>query len=595
MKYNKNIEVKLDEISYSELRKTEDINSEEYIHDFQLDAAKKIVKSFTAHIEPHDEHEARNNHVVLVAKMQSGKTGTCNGVINILRKTDLDKYFNIDKYLYITGMNDNGLHKQTVERLCGDGVGQVVDATENDVCDGDKEISMKPNAKFFVQKNSDLRKNNIKLSNCLIFIDESHFGSNQSNVLTKFLELNGIDWKNDKTLKEKHIYIVSVSATPFDEIISDISDCKTIVELETSEKYIGISEYLDSECIYDAKRTDFRIDKNTGNPPIISYIQNTYLNIINNNNKGVIFIRTRDNKIKNHPLIKNNFKIVELDAKGGSIDYKIVYYDIQAMIDAMSGTQTNKPIIFFVKGAYRAGITLNSIHKDYVYMVYDHSNKPETTAQGLLGRMCGYRKDISSYKNTTFYVNKQHAEDYAEWENDFKVKKNIPTSRVWLWSDDVNTNTDSNENEEYKISTKCIGNIEIDLTTEQVERFLSADKNRSISKKDFAKNELRIINSDIDFDYFGEAYISGRERYSGSTVITKWFQNFDSDTNCPSYRNVDRTELSNKDIGKKIVHVVLDDKSKKLLVYRGMLTKKIKIKNTNKLVKPHKNTELVSV
>jgi hypothetical protein len=607
MKYNKKIEDLLDKLQNSEVRKTDDTTSKKYIHDNQIDAAKEIIKSFTAHLNPEDEHDARNNHVVLVAKMQSGKTGTCNATINILLKTKLDSYFNIEKYLYITGMNDNGLHKQTVDRLNSDDEGQVIDATINNVCNGDKEISTKPNAKYFVQKNSDLRKNNIKLSNCLIFIDESHFGSNKTNVLTKFLEENGVDWKNTKTLKEKHIYIVSVSATPFDEIVSDIVDCKTIVQLYTNEEYVGVSEYIDSECIVNASRGDFKEDKKTKRIPIIDYIKDSYEKIKLNSNKGVLFIRTRDTKIKNYSFINDNFKTIELDARrGGSIDYDLVYNNIQGMIDATIGSKTNRPIIFFVKGAYRAGITLNPNHKDYVYMVYDNSLKAEATAQGLLGRMCGYRKTKDEFKKTTFYINKQHAEDYAEWEEDFKIKNNIPTTRIWTWVEN-----DYVEND-IKIATKCNGNFEIPLTDEQVLRFVKASLNKEVRNKEFSKNELRLLKPDFVFDYFGEAYISGKNAFS-SSVISKWFDNFDYQTNCPSYRpdsyfkeiNNNREELSIKDdLGKIICHLVLDvdvytdnnknilkiDGNKRLLVYHGILSKKAKIKNDTNLIKEHKKT-----
>jgi len=666
MRYNKNIENRLDALPNSEVRKTDDMSSKKYIHDNQIDAAKGLIKAFTAHLHEDETHEARNNHVVLIAKMQSGKTGTCNATINVLEKTKLYSYFNIEKYLYITGMNDNGLHKQTVDRLSSEDEGQVIGAVLDNVCDGDKEINSKPNAKFYVHKNSDLRKNNLKLSNCLIFIDESHFGSNESNVLTKFLEINGIDWKNNKFLKEKNIYIVSVSATPFDEIISDIAECKTVVELETTKQYIGVSEYLDKDCIFDASKNDFKITLQNDNPPIIDYIKVAYDKILNNDNKGVLFIRTRDKKLRNNNFIRENFKVVELDARrGGSIDYDLVYNDIQAMVDATIGSQTNRPIIFFVKGAYRAGITLNPTHKDYVFMVYDHSSSPEATAQGLLGRMCGYRSSNNKFKNTLFYVNKQHAEDYAEWEKDFNSKDSIPSTRVWEFvDDDVEYTTDSkftdvklslpkksgvyyckikdddldyteykfnhktskfNDIEngevievgywrypEIKIATKCNGNFDIPLNDEEIFRFLAASTNKEVRNKEFAKNELRLIKSEFHFDYFGEAYISGKNTHT-SVTIDRWFDNFDYDTYCPSYRvdahfksvNGGREELSIKhDLGKVICHVVLDAEvlydadgsilkiggNKRLLVYHGILSKKMKFKVKNNLIKPHKTT-----
>lgn len=610
MKYNKNIENRLNEISNNEVRKNNNVNSKGYIHNNQIDAAKEIVKSFTAYIHPEDEHDSRNNHVVLVAKMQSGKTGTCNATINILEKTKLYSYFNIDKYLYITGMNDNGLHKQTVDRLNSEEEGQVINANIDNVCDGDKQITKKPNAKFFVQKNSDLRKNNIKLSNCLIFIDESHFGSGEDNVLTKFLEENGIDWKNNNVLKEKHIYIVSVSATPFDEIVSDIAECKTIVELETDDNYIGVSEYIENGCIFDATGNEFRLNKKTNKIPIIEYIKETYENkIVSNDNRGVLIIRATAKKspiIKDNTYVKNNFKIVELDSKSGSINYNKVYSDIQAMIDSQLNTQTNKPIIFLIKGAYRAGVTIDQNHKDYVFFIYDNSSRAETTAQALLGRMCGYRNKTDGYKKTTFYVNKQYAEDYADWEKDFKSKSNIPTKRTWKWID-----KESDEDVEVKIATKSNGNFEIDLSDEDIKRFVNASFNKNIKNKDFSRNELRILKPDFYFDYLGESFISGKNAFSPS-VINKWFENFSPITNCPSYRvdyyfkeKNNRDQLSTKhDLGKIICHVVLDaevhiDKkqniikisgNKKLLVYHGILSKKIKVKNSNNLVKEHKKT-----
>jgi hypothetical protein len=40
------------------------------------------------HSEPNDEETARNNHVILLAQMQAGKTGVCNSLINILEYGD---------------------------------------------------------------------------------------------------------------------------------------------------------------------------------------------------------------------------------------------------------------------------------------------------------------------------------------------------------------------------------------------------------------------------------------------------------------------------------------------------------------------------
>ena len=594
MRYNTKIEKTINELSNSECRIALQnlTDPEDYIHDNQIEAAKEIIKSFTAHERPDDEDSARNYHTILVAKMQSGKTGTCNAVINILEKDDF-KYFKINKYFFITGMNDNGLHDQTVKRLKN----QVFEANNNNVVDGEREIKEKPNGKFFVQKNSDLRKNNIELKNCIIFIDESHYGSNKNNVLTLFLEKNKLNWKNDLDLKKNHVYIVSVSATPFDEVISDTIECKYKVELVTDKNYFGVTQFDDNGQLFCAKRSDFIENKKTGVTPIIEYIKEAHIGISNNKNKGVIFIRSGDKKIRNNEYILKNFECIQLDtSKGGSIDYKRV----SEKIDLMLYKPIHKPIIFFIKGAYRAGITLESQHKDVVFLVYDNSNKPEATAQGLLGRMCGYRKDDKVIKNTTFYINKEHAQAYANWEQNGFVRQSTPSKSKWEnveLSEKIDTN-----NFDTKIATKGVGNHTFVLTNDEVKRFTDAWGNKKVKNREFVQSELkllnmnRIINFDFDFNYIGYCFIGGYDEYSSASQES-WFGSYNKYTDtCPSYNptstefynDTNRNFLNTDDLGKKIIHVVLDDRNNSLRIYCGEIILQRKVK-TLRIIE-HKNT-----
>ena len=621
MKYNLTVEAKINGFSNSEFCKS--TTKEGIIFDNQIDAAKDIIKSFTAHAENEMEMEARNNHVVLVAKMQSGKTGTCNAVVNILKKTNLNTYFGINKCFFISGMNDTGLHTQTTKRLAE----QVLDATNENMCVGIKEYKDKKNASFFVFKNSDLKNANLQLSNCLIFVDEAHFGSGETNVLTQFLNRNNINWKNRNCLKEKNIYIVSVSATPFDELISDLADCKSVVVLNNTPNYVGITEYLENKKINDASSDDF-IEQEKNNPaplklqrqfslpakikyiPVVDYIKTAHERMVETNGKGILFIRSRNTDIKFHDYITKNFKKIDLDMKlSGSIDYDLVGKTIQSMIDAPIGSPESKPVIFFMKGAFRAGISIETEHKDYVYMVYDNSNKPEATAQGLLGRMCGYRNmDNNNYLRTSFYVNTKWAKQYSDWESNFTDKTNIPSQRknkTVTLEEYMQTPNSPN----MRISTQAVGNIFVDLTDEQIKRFVQAEIDKNIINSDFCRTELKRILPDLEFDYLDESLLKGINNYKDS-IVERWF-NYETQY-CNSYRPDGyfkqlngRKELTIEDANKKIIHAVLDAEihtdsnnnilsisgNKKMIIQRGTLS--IQIKNPSpSMIKAHKNTNL---
>lgn len=606
MKYNQKVSQDLEFLKNEKCRKSNiQENEDEYLFDNQINAGKEIVKSFTAHKHPKNEDDARNNHVLLCAKMQSGKTGVCNSVINIFQTLEyLKEYFKIEKFYFITGMNGTGLHEQTVDRI----LKQVLDINKSDVIDAEKPIKGNNRGLIYIQKNSGLRKNDIVLEKCLVFIDESHYGSNKNNVLTTFLSKNGIDWKNrNEFLKQKNIYIVSVSATPFAECASDVADCKTIVKLETDEKYFGVSEFLENEQIFNANTKDFKENLETKTIPIIEYIKEAHSRIILNNNKGYILIRTRNKSISENQYIKNNFRIKELNtAKGGSIDYSNVDDLIKLMIHAPD----EKPLIFFIKGAYRAGITINEKHKDYCFMIYDNSNESTATPQGLLGRMCGYRSNKIDITNTKFYVNLQHAEDYAEYEQEGFSKTKIPSSRTWEYiSDDAKIEKE----DEVKIKAKSINNHAIPLSDSEIMRFINASKVPGVVEFEFCENEVRILYPHIKFDYIGACFIRGKQRYALS-VHKKFFDSF-NDTyisgfypatmSAGSFKKITgRKELDiEKDLGKTFIHVVLDTSyndetdeisgNKRLLISHGILTRQKRIKSVEKLIQEHKNTDLL--
>ena len=582
-----------------------------YLYDSQINTAKDVVANLA-------RKTTRRNHVILAAKMQSGKTGVCNAVVNIISQTSLHRYLAIDKYMFITGMNDCGLKSQTLKRV----EEQIIGANKDNIYSGLRsKKNLSPNH-YFVMKNSDLLKYEGDINNTIIFIDEAHYGSNDKNILSKFLYAQGINWKDTNDLIKRNIYIVSVSATPFDEIVSDTKEVKSIVELQPSKEYIGVSEFLKNGQVMDAEKNDIEEEGE-----IFDYINDAHQRMVDDGVAGIIFIRTRKfNVIKSDPYIMKDFDIYEMYSSGSNIEYGVFNEMAKDLINkneynkrvdsmmpskALIGSVPKmyvKPLIVLIKGAFRAGITLDPRIKDYIYMVYDFSLKADTTAQALLGRLCGYRSKRTGVKNTYIYVNKKFADMYSAWEKDFQNRQIVPCSKTtyqWLPNDVKNPMA--------QIGTKSRGNIAIDLSDKEIReiyQYGSQLKNRVSYMKLALPNILKKHGINLKYDYIGEAVLSGKNNYARASQIRR-FESFTEDSLVYQFRpykikdfvlETNRDYLTDDDLGKSAVYVVLDATiennglkiggNKRLLIYNVEVGHKIVIPNIKSLYKKHKDTDL---
>lgn len=572
-------------------RNTTDKNDENYIFDSQINTARKIVMQLASNV-------TRTNHVMLLAPMQSGKTATCLSVVNIIDKSKLYKNMNVKRFFFISGMNDCGLKNQTYQRIKA----QVINATDENIFtkNGDNLES-----RYFVLKNSDLNSFSSPLDNSVIFIDESHYGSNEKNVLTKFLVRNGIDWKNTNELIKRNIYIVSISATPFDELVSDRINTKKTIELTTDSNYIGVKEYFQNDVIFDAEKDD--IDEDGA---IFDYIMDAKWRMQNNNETGAIIIRTRKfNIIQTNKYVQSNFDVIEMYANGSKIEYDNITEKLHELYTSNQNNIKTKPIIILIKGAFRAGITIDKKYKDIIYMVYDYSEKAESTAQALLGRMCGYRDASTRINNTYFYINKKYANMYSEWSNDFQNKDLIPCNNIqWSWVDNGYLGDD------VTFGSKSCGNFTINLTDDEIKEiyFLGKGKRKRAKliekyiKELFIKNGVYIL-----YDYINEVQISGKNNYSKSSQ-KKRFDDFSEDSLVFQFRpekikdfisDTNRDFLTRDDLGKKCISIVLDAEiyddgkitisgNKRLLIYYVEVGQKKRVFCRKNQYKPHKDTEL---
>lgn len=571
-----------------------DKNDSAYIYDAQINTARKIVMQLASNV-------LRTNHVMLLAPMQSGKTATCISVVNIINKSKLYKNMSVNKYFFISGMNDCGLKNQTYERVKS----QVIGADDDNICINSKKNN---NSKYFVFKNSDLLSYDGILDNSLIFIDESHYGSNEKNVLTQFLVKHGIDWKNTKDLISRNIYIVSVSATPFDELISDRIQSKKMVELDTDDEYVGVSTYLEKDVIFDAEKDDIE-----EGGAIFDYIMDAHWRMEEKNELGVIIIRTRNfNVIKNDPYVIKNFETFEMYSSGTTIQYNELNDKMELLYKNNNESKKNKrikPLIVLIKGAFRAGITINQKYKDIIYMVYDYSVKADTTAQALLGRMCGYRAHDSHIENTYFYLNKKFANMYSAWENDFQNKDLIPCNKTsWEWVDNGYTGDD------VQFGSRPCGNFAINLNDDEVKEIflLGKGKRNRASLIENRFNELLEKNGyNIKYDYINEVQISGKNHYAKSSQ-EKRFNSFSEDSLVFQFRpekikkfvdDTKRNYLTREDVGKRCVSIVLDAEitdnlnisgNKRLLVYYVEVGQKQMVFSRKGQYKQHKDTDVYS-
>lgn len=368
--------------------------SKTFIFDNQFDCAKRVVEWLAS-------DEPRSNYAIIQGYPQSGKTGAMIAIANIILcdKLYVKSKLGIRRIIYITGSNSKGLKGQTEERFKNLLTYTVEELKE-------KGISVE------FKKNSDLKNENIQfdrtkrtpdLSDSLIFIDESHFATNETkNVLPKWLTNNGINFmRNEPQLMDKNVYMVSVSATPYAETGADTMRVKGTFELVPANGYnynwnfnlLGITERERTDptavlnnlkkCCEHLKEIE---DKTGVCKCIIARINS------GRNNRGKLMDIIA-------PELEQYFDISEFSLDEGGTDVnnlenKIMSYCGSEQFDR----NPNKYLMIYIKGILRMGMSLRDSVKEHIGAIYDVTAPAitagkttiATTEQGLLGRICGY-------------------------------------------------------------------------------------------------------------------------------------------------------------------------------------------------------------
>jgi hypothetical protein len=418
----------------------------------QVEAAKNIIYHY----------KQDNRYVILYADLQSGKSGTFHCVSICMLRSKL-----INKVIILCGMNDNELKSQAIDDYKNKYMTKYKDIIGNNYNEETVNIIFQKDIeKLLIQKND---KN--YFDNSLIIIDESD--RTQDNIQQKnlLLHYSGVRLDgNPNILKNKNIYVLSVSATAFSEISAmkhGFSYNKKVVKLNIdNSKYRGIEYFYKNNLIHSS----FDIKKN----------KEQFIDLIKSKGLSYNLIRIYESKTrKDYEIVKdicniNNFDFIDYDME-----------NTKNINEIIKKQRPNKPTLIVVKGKLRAGKVIKN--KQNIGFVWENSLNPNTDVvlQGLPGRCCGYHKynidiyipecvlKVKLYNGIRINEIDRYIESYKG--SDINIIPNYANNIV----PNKGTSADAYEdNREMKYATNvlCISN----LFTEDDEKLAKSDFERKI-------------------------------------------------------------------------------------------------------------------
>tara|TARA_A100001015_G_C15013124_1_gene724163 strand:+ start:374 stop:2482 length:2109 start_codon:yes stop_codon:yes gene_type:complete len=367
-------------------------------HQEQLNAGNEIIDKFT-------NRDAGQPFTVLLAQMQSGKTGTYLFTALEMVRLGLIKNVNV-----ICGSSDTSLRAQT-RRDLDDSLKSFQRET---ISGGDTDGALRlMDANIGVYFSQDLGKLEDISEETLIIHDESHMAQSKNNIpFKRFYQKNNLDkalMGDFSELVSKKCYILGVSATPFSEIVANkkvqTSDWTTeessfLDGVELSPKnfyfmqpgsgYIGVTQFLELGAIkFEAE--NIKVDECDHIVSVLKKNSPKY-------DKKYVVIRTlcaeKDMDMMQTIASSTGYEYVSVFGGEGSLEFMKV--------------QPLKATLVHICGKFRMG---QVVPKGHIAMVYEQSKNPnaDTILQGLLGRMCGYNQN-GAHTGVDIYVS-QMAEE----------------------------------------------------------------------------------------------------------------------------------------------------------------------------------------
>lgn len=287
--------------------------------------------------------------------MQSGKTTTYSAVAIQALKSGL-----VQKVVVLSGNRETMLRDQTKER--------VKDFAT---------VVWGPDLKHYTPNS---------LIPTLYIWDESHYGQSDDQEVDRFCARCGICPSGMDSIPG--VYCLSVSATPFSEVIDAENTNKLVIFQNTSKYYYGIANMLENGLIRTFTDYKDQMDK------LVEALSKT--------KSKVGLVRLREDKGEN--------KLVMLQSICDKYNLQLTLYDASSDDDELTRaieTKPSKSHVVVVKGKLKMGKTIKDKRHVMFCMETAKSSNTDTLLQGLMGRFCGYKdpaKGLYLNKETCFYI-----------------------------------------------------------------------------------------------------------------------------------------------------------------------------------------------
>lgn len=336
-------------------------------HTTQVATARKLLNKFT-----------RTQLVLLLAEMQSGKTGTflCLACAMIY-------YGKVDIVYVFTGVSDTDLFAQ-LELSVSTAVNHFNDVLGCDI-----------SGKVVAKKSSHLETLTIPIRTLMIW-DESHYAQDTRNRPFKMFHNNALlvdgTARTNELWKHKECYLLTVSATPFSEY-ADARDrtihtelTKEIVTMKPGSTYRGVQYYYENNCI----ETSWDISS-VSDSDFDTEQQMRFVNMLRNAKKV---------GQPQYALLRSRATPTTIKSLAEQSNWNVKFYDMKnrGTLDGGWASLDDAPpsdTLIVLKNMGRLGQVIPKKHIAFVFessssSSSSHTGATDTVLQSLLGRMCGY-------------------------------------------------------------------------------------------------------------------------------------------------------------------------------------------------------------